>query len=67
MKIKTLAMLVGSAVFAVSCTTAKNYIVYPKSGSNTQGTADFVPVSYTHLDVYKRQNYNSIDFRDLLL
>ena len=27
---------------------------------NTNNEMDFEPVSYTHLDVYKRQNSNSV-------
>lgn len=41
MKITTLSTLLCSAVLAVSCTTTKNYVVNSKSGTMTQGTANF--------------------------
>lgn len=42
MKIATLSLLAGSALLAMSCTTTKNYTVNSKSGTMTQGTAQFV-------------------------
>ena len=56
MKIATLSMLVCSALFAVSCTTTKSYVVNSKSGTNTQGTAQFTQSGKTvtmDLNVYK--------------
>ena len=56
MKINALSMLACSAIFAVSCTTAKNYKINSKSGTNTQGTADFVQKGKNvkmDLNVYK--------------
>ncbi len=38
MKTTTLSLLVCSAIFAVSCSTTKTYRIYPKSGTETQGT-----------------------------
>ncbi len=42
MKITKISMLVGGALLVASCTTTKNYTVNSKSGTATQGTADFV-------------------------
>ncbi|MGV8915878.1 MAG: superoxide dismutase family protein [Kaistella sp.] len=42
MKITKISMLVGGALLVASCTTTKNYTVNSKSGTMTQGTADFV-------------------------
>lgn len=59
MKITTLSMFVCSAIFAVSCTTAntaKTYKINSKSGTNTQGTANFVQNGKNvkmELNVYK--------------
>ena len=50
------SLLAGAAVIAVSCTTTKNYRINSKSGTNTQGTADFVQKGKTvalTLNVYK--------------
>ncbi len=41
MKVQTLALLAGFAVFAVSCGTTKTYSVNAKSGTQTGGTAKF--------------------------
>ncbi len=41
MKIKVLSMLIAGATLAVSCTVTKDLVVYPKSGTDTQGTAKF--------------------------
>ncbi|MBU4538825.1 MAG: superoxide dismutase family protein [Weeksellaceae bacterium] len=56
MKISKLSMLVCSAVFAVSCSTTKSYIVNSKSGTDTQGTAKFTQTGKNvtlDLNVYK--------------
>lgn len=56
MKITKISLLVGGAILAVSCTTSKNYRINSKSGTNTQGTADFVQKGKTvdmTLNVYK--------------
>lgn len=42
MKITKISMLVGGALLVASCTTTKNYTVNSKSGTATQGTAEFV-------------------------
>lgn len=42
MKISTISMLIGGAILAASCTTTKNYKIEAKSGTSTQGTANFV-------------------------
>jgi len=42
MKITKISMLVGGALLVASCTTTKNYTVNAKSGTATQGTAEFV-------------------------
>ncbi len=41
MKITNFSVLVCGAVFTVSCCTTKTYTIYPKSGTETQGTAKF--------------------------
>lgn len=41
MKIAKLSLLVCSAALVASCTTTKNYTINSKSGTNTQGTAQF--------------------------
>ena len=49
-------LLAGAAIIAVSCSTTKNYRINSKSGTNTQGTADFVQKGKTvalNLNVYK--------------
>lgn len=56
MKINIIAGLICSGIFAVSCTTVKNYKINSKSGTNTQGTADFVQKGKNvsmDLNVYK--------------
>lgn len=56
MKISKLSMLVCSAVFAVSCSTTKSYMVNSKSGTDTQGTAKFTQTGKNvtlDLNVYK--------------
>lgn len=42
MKITKISMLVGGALLVASCTTTKNYTVNSKSGTATQGTAEFI-------------------------
>ena len=39
----------GMNKLGVDCASGENPVVY------NAGRADFIPVSYTHLDVYKRQ------------
>ncbi len=41
MKIATLSTVLCAAAIAVSCTTTKNYAINAKSGTQTQGTAEF--------------------------
>lgn len=56
MKITTLSILLGAALFAVSCTTTKTYTVMSKSGTPTQGTAKFTQTGKNvemDLNVYK--------------
>ncbi|MEC5158435.1 superoxide dismutase family protein [Chryseobacterium sp. MP_3.2] len=56
MKITTLSVLFGAALFAVSCTTTKTYTVMSKSGTATQGTAKFTQTGKNvemDLNVYK--------------
>ena len=56
MKVTTISMLFCSAVLAVSCTTTKNYTVYSKSKTNTQGTVSFSQKGKTvemDMNVYK--------------
>ena len=51
-----LSLLACSAVLAVSCTTTKNFTIYSKSGTETQGTAKFVQTGKNvemDLNVYK--------------
>lgn len=51
-----LSLLAFSAVLAVSCTTTRNYTVNSKSGTSTQGTAQFVQTGRNvemDLNVYK--------------
>lgn len=42
MKFTKISLLFCSAILAVSCTTTKNYKINSKSGTNTQGTVDFI-------------------------
>ncbi|UZT96384.1 superoxide dismutase family protein [Chryseobacterium fluminis] len=42
MKVQTLALLAGCALFAVSCGTTKTYSVLAKSNTQTGGTAKFM-------------------------
>ena len=42
MKISTISMLIWGALLAASCTATKNYKIESKSGTKTQGTANFV-------------------------
>ena len=56
MKIAKFSILACTAVFAVSCSTTKNYTVNSKSGTNTQGTAKFTQTGKNvelDLNVYK--------------
>ena len=56
MKIAKLSLLVCSAVLVASCTTTKNYTINSKSGTNTQGTANFTQSGKTvsmDMNVYK--------------
>ena len=56
MKIAKLSMLVIGAAVAASCTTTKDLVVAPKSGTATQGTAKFTQSGKNvelDLNVYK--------------
>lgn len=56
MKITTISMFIGGAFLLASCTTTKNYKVNSKSGTNTQGTANFMQkgkMVEMDLNVYK--------------
>lgn len=56
MKIATFSMFVCSALLAVSCTTTKSYVINSKSGTQTQGTAQFTQKGKTvtmDLSAYK--------------
>lgn len=56
MKITTISMMLGAAILAASCTTTKNYTIMGKSGTSTQGTANFVQkgkMVEMDLNVYK--------------
>lgn len=56
MKIAKFSIIACTAVFAVSCSTTKNYTVNSKSGTNTQGTAKFTQTGKNvalDLNVYK--------------
>ncbi|MGZ5263129.1 MAG: superoxide dismutase family protein [Kaistella sp.] len=56
MKIAKFSILACTAVFAVSCSTTKNYTVNSKSGTQTQGTAKFTQTGKNvalDLNVYK--------------
>ncbi len=56
MKILALSSLAGAALLMTSCTTTKNLVVTPKSGTDTQGTAKFTQTGKNvelDLNVYK--------------
>ena len=56
MKIAKFSILACTAVLAVSCSTTKNYTINSKSGTETQGTAQFVQTGKNvalDLNVYK--------------
>lgn len=56
MKIANLSILAFSALLAVSCTTTKSYVINSKSGTETQGTANFTQkgkMVTLDLNVYK--------------
>lgn len=56
MKSYILSLSAGIALLATSCTTTKNYTVYPKSHTETQGTAQFTQSNgkvTLDLNVYK--------------
>ncbi len=56
MKILALSSLAGTALLMTSCTTTKNLVVTPKSGTDTQGTAKFTQTGKNvelDLNVYK--------------
>lgn len=56
MKVTKISLLICSAIFAVSCSTTKSYTINSKSGTETQGTADFSQTGKTvklDLNVYK--------------
>lgn len=41
MKLSSLLLAAGAALFAISCSTTKTYTIMPKSGTETQGTVMF--------------------------
>ena len=56
MKVTKISLLICSAIFAVQCSTTKSYTINSKSGTETQGTADFSQTGKTvklDLNVYK--------------
>lgn len=56
MKITTFSLFTAGALFAVSCATTKNLPIQSKSGTATQGTANFSQTGKTvklDLNVYK--------------
>lgn len=56
MKITSIFALASGVLFTISCSTTKNYTIYPKSGTNTQGTANFTQTGKNvklELNVYK--------------
>ena len=54
--LRLLGVLLGSLLLSILIEYAGMHLFWPEQGwRHAQGMLDYEPVSYTHLDVYKRQ------------